>query len=168
MHRLWHVTFSGHCRAFAAKARNGATVALSSCGDGIAACPPYGGCSLHIRAVAMTVLQCDPSACTPEHINRACKHATATDGHRSLGCCQRTGCIDGVAACTSVDVCSLHTRAATTDTAFDSSCNDGIARQPRRHAYLSKPTVLLSTPRRLMAIGHSVVDTDPQQTKPKP
>ena len=40
-----------------------------------------------------------------------------------------------------------------------SGCNDGIAMR-----YLSKPTVLVSTPRRLMAIGHSVVVPDSERS----
>ena len=50
LHRLWRASPSGLSRAFAMHDKNNATVALSGCIDGIAACPPSDGCSTHARA----------------------------------------------------------------------------------------------------------------------
>jgi hypothetical protein len=112
---------------------------------------------MHARAVAMTVLPCN-LAYIPEQTNRACKHATATDGHWPLS--RRSG------------ILFMHNRLVLVSTQV-ATAGERLSPQrifnfnqtKLRSRNFSRPrvsmcgystTVLLSTPRRLVTIGHPV------------
>ena len=116
---------------------------------------------MHARAAAMTVLPCN-LACIPEQTNRACKHATATDGHWPLS--RRSG------------ILFMHNRLVLVSTQV-ATAGERLSPQrifnfnqtKLRSRNFSRPrvsmcgystTVLLSTPRRLVTIGHLVAGMD--------